>query len=155
MSKRLIRLHVNGRDHDLAADDHALLVDVLTKYKGQNTVAQKATYIRAMVLLNSKQDFDGAVRFLEAEEAGGARIVLAAGACIPMQGYYQKAHWRCLPANGDWSDSPASPTRVLVAHTLAMYEPSTAVRNFLRDGCPAVRTFAGTLGDGDMPSGVE
>ncbi len=29
MSKRLIRLHVNGRDHDLAADDHALLVDVL------------------------------------------------------------------------------------------------------------------------------
>jgi 4-hydroxybenzoyl-CoA reductase subunit gamma len=29
MSKRLIRLQVNGRPHDLAADDHALLVDVL------------------------------------------------------------------------------------------------------------------------------
>ena len=29
MSKRLIRLRVNDRSHDLAADDHALLVDVL------------------------------------------------------------------------------------------------------------------------------
>jgi 4-amino-4-deoxy-L-arabinose transferase-like glycosyltransferase len=97
-----------------------------------------------------KQDFDGAVRYLETEVAAGAVIGTAGPACFAFERYYQKADWPCLRSIPDLQQLLGIRQRVLVVHTLADYIDDPDLRERIQKGCPEVRRFPGTLGGGDM-----
>ena len=96
-----------------------------------------------------KQDYDGAVRFLEQAEAGGARVTASWPGCLPFTIYYRK-EWRCLEAVEDWRAAVAESGRVLVASTLSDYIRDPALAARLRADCQVTRRFPGTLGGGDI-----
>jgi uncharacterized membrane protein len=96
-----------------------------------------------------KQDFDGAVAFLD-EAAGDGAVVMAAGpACLPFETYYQKT-WRCLQTAADWPVSGDHAPWTVVAYTLADYVEDPGLRAELQTNCPVLRRFQGTLGGGDL-----
>lgn len=98
-----------------------------------------------------KQDFDGAVRYLDGAAAQGARITAAGPACFPLQAYYNRSSWTCLETLVDWRDAmPSPPARLLIAHTLTDYVDDPALGAELRTNCPEVARFPGTLGGGDI-----
>ncbi len=97
-----------------------------------------------------KQDFEGAVRFLDAAEAQGARVTAAGPACFPLEAYFDRASWRCLQTIEDWREVTTDTVRVLVVHTLTDYVDDPALRAQLRTACSDVERFPGTLGGGDM-----
>ena len=98
-----------------------------------------------------KQDFAGAVHYLDGAAAQGARITAAGPACFPLQAYYDRASWTCLETLVDWRDATSSPpARLLIVHTLTDYVDDPAVGAELRTNCPEVARFPGTLGGGDI-----
>ena len=96
-----------------------------------------------------KQDFDGAVRYLEGEAASGTVIAAVVPACFPIERYYLKTDWPCLQSGADLEAVLATPGRVLVAYTLSDHIVPD-LRERLRSNCSESRRFAGTLGDGDV-----
>ena len=98
-----------------------------------------------------KQDFDGAVRFLETAESAGARIASAGPACWPLERYYgKKGTWPCLATMDDLRTVTSTAPRTLVVITLTDYIVDAPLREYLRGTCPVARVFPGTLGGGDM-----
>jgi len=96
-----------------------------------------------------KQDFEGAVKFLEREEAGGVRVAAAGLACMPVDTYFLK-QWPCLKSPADLDALTAASPRALVVYTLADYMDDPDLRDRLRAGCAPVRTLPATLGGGEM-----
>jgi hypothetical protein len=96
-----------------------------------------------------KQDFDGAVAYLESVEARGARIVAAGPACLPLQIYYTKP-WPCLESAADWEARPAGSGDLLLVHTLTDYIEDPALREHVRRDCQPTRRFDATLGAGEI-----
>jgi hypothetical protein len=98
-----------------------------------------------------KQDFDGAVRFLEIAESQGARITAAGPACLPLRIYFGKT-WPCVESADGWraASSAGSAQPVLLVYTLSEYIEDPELLRSLRTNCPEVRRFAGTLGGGDL-----
>ena len=96
-----------------------------------------------------KQDFDGAVKYLEGEAARGAVIAAAAPACFPVERYYLKTDWPCLQSVDDLQSVLAAPQPVLVLYTLSDHIEA-GLRGRLRGNCAESRRFPGTLGDGDV-----
>jgi hypothetical protein len=97
-----------------------------------------------------KQDFDGAVRFLEAAEAQGTAIAVAGPACDPFDlfgRYYGKA-WPCLATADAWR-AAESARPLFVVSTLTEYIPDASLLAAVRS-CAVVRRFAGTLGGGEI-----
>lgn len=97
-----------------------------------------------------KQDFEGAVRFLESEEAGGARIVAAAPACLPLDTYFKKTGWPCLTSTDDLRALVEGDAPVRVVYTLPDYIDPPTLREWLLGSCPVVKVFPATLGGGEM-----
>lgn len=97
-----------------------------------------------------KQDFAGAVRFLEQEEALGARIAAAGPACLPVNQYYGKAAWPCLATSEDLTAFAEPRSLGLVVHTLTDYVDDPALGMRLKSMCAQVARFPGTLGGGDL-----
>ena len=97
-----------------------------------------------------KQDFAGAVRFLDRAAAEGLRVTAAGPACFPLEAYYDRASWTCLVTLADWREVTRSPARVLIVHTLTDYVDDPALGAELRTNCPEVARFPGTLGGGDV-----
>jgi hypothetical protein len=96
-----------------------------------------------------KQDFDGAVTFLDAEASAGARIAAAGPACLPLADYYGKP-WSCLKTVDDLRAFTAPPGPALVVMTLVDYIEDPGLGDRLRTTCREVRRLPGTLGGGDM-----
>jgi hypothetical protein len=96
-----------------------------------------------------KQDFDGAVTFLDRAETSGARIAAAGPACFPFQSYYGRK-WSCLDHLDDWQGFVAGSGRALVVYTLAENMEDRALLRTLRAACPDVRRFDATLGGGEI-----
>lgn len=96
-----------------------------------------------------KQDFDGAVALLDAEERRGATIAVAGPACLPLERYYLKT-WACLETPADWRQVTQGPGSVLVVSTLSDYIEDPELRRLVGDECHAVRRFPATLGGGDI-----
>jgi hypothetical protein len=95
-----------------------------------------------------KQDFDGAIRYLDAAEARGARVATAS-ACGVYGPFYGR-NWPCLSTAADLTAFAAAGQRALVAHTLPDFI-SPPLRAALRsDACPVVTRFPGTLGGGSI-----
>jgi 4-amino-4-deoxy-L-arabinose transferase-like glycosyltransferase len=97
-----------------------------------------------------KQDFTGAVRYLDEAAVRGARVAAAGPACFPVERYFNRASWRCLKTLDDWHQATSAPTRLLVVHTLTDYVDDPALGRALRTGCPELARFPGTLGGGDV-----
>jgi 4-amino-4-deoxy-L-arabinose transferase-like glycosyltransferase len=98
-----------------------------------------------------KQDFAGAVRYLDGAAAQGVRIAAAGPACFPLRAYYDRSSWTCLETLVDWRHAkPAPPARFLIVHTLTDYVEDPALEAELRTNCPEVARFPGTLGGGDI-----
>jgi hypothetical protein len=98
-----------------------------------------------------KQDFDGAVRYLEVAESHGRRIAVAGPACPLVDSYFGKP-WHCIESLDDWrtaSDTGAAEP-LLIMYTLAEYSDDRDVLRNLQTRCPEVRRFPGTLGGGDL-----
>lgn len=67
---KLARADVEGKFQELAQQGDwegvdKLMVETLAKYKGNGELEQMATFYRAVVLLESKQDFDGALKLID------------------------------------------------------------------------------------------
>lgn len=97
-----------------------------------------------------KQDFEGAVQFLEGEESAGARIAVAGPACLPLERYFGKAAWKCLKSPDDLRLFTEGATRRLVVFTLADYIVNPELRHELRTSCRVIQVFPATLGGGDV-----
>ena len=97
-----------------------------------------------------KQDFERAVVFLAHEESTGVRIAAAGLACFPIGRYFGKAEWPCLESVSDLQALTAGLAPVRVMYTLVDYTEDQELRHELRESCPVVRTFPGTLGDGEV-----
>jgi 4-amino-4-deoxy-L-arabinose transferase-like glycosyltransferase len=96
-----------------------------------------------------KQDFDGAVRYLEGQAAGGTIVAAADPACFPIERYYLKTDWPCLRTVDDLRAVLATSQPVLVLYTLSDHIEA-GLRDRLRGTCAESRRFPGTLGDGDV-----
>jgi uncharacterized membrane protein len=96
-----------------------------------------------------KQDFEGAVHFLEREESGGAKIGAAGLVCLPVEKYFEKT-WPCVTSTGDFDRFGASGPSVRLVFTLADYIDDVPLRRQLLDSCGVVRIFPGTLGGGEV-----
>ena len=95
-----------------------------------------------------KQDFDGAVAWLDARVREGAVAAVAPPACLPLREYYQRA-WTCAEHEADLTQLTAS-SDVLVLYTLPDYIGDAGLTTRLTTSCPAIATFPGTLGGGDI-----
>jgi hypothetical protein len=98
-----------------------------------------------------KQDFDGAVAFLEAAEARGMRIAIAGPACDPFDlfGRHYGKSWGCVKTAADWHEAGRSGTPTLVAYTLVGSVSDAALQAALRS-CHVVSRFPATLGAGEI-----
>jgi hypothetical protein len=98
-----------------------------------------------------KQDFGGALRFLDRAESQGRRIAAAGPAC-PVLDIYFGRRWQCIESLGDWqtASNAASAGPLLIVHTLADYIDDPAVLRNLQTRCAEVRRFPGTVGGGDL-----
>ena len=97
-----------------------------------------------------KQDFDGAVRYLEVESASGAAVGAVGPGCFPIERYYLKASWPCLRTVDDLNAMLATSGEVRLLYTLFDYIDNAELRTRLRTGCAEVRRFPGTLGGGHV-----
>lgn len=97
-----------------------------------------------------KQDFAGAVRYLDEAATRGVRVLAAGPACFPLETYFDRAAWTCLESVSDWRDLASQSTPVLIVHTLTDYVDDPALGVELRTNCPEVARFPGTLGGGDV-----
>jgi len=95
-----------------------------------------------------KQDFDGAVRFLDAVESNGTRVAMIGPACLALARYYEKT-WPCIGRVDELHAMGENGQRLVVVHTLTEFtDPNLSAR--LRADCPVVQRFAGTVGFGDI-----
>jgi len=97
-----------------------------------------------------KQDFDGAVRYLEQQSGNGVVVSAAGAACWPIERYYKKTDWPCVRSVDELHSVLAVSQPVVVVYTLADYIENPELRDRLRNACREVRRFPGTLGGGDM-----
>lgn len=99
-----------------------------------------------------KQDFEGAMIFASAEKAQ-EDVVAIADVTADMYGRYYGKDWRVLRSETDLATlRDSTPGRVLMVYTfpayLALVDPALEAR--IERDCKTLRSFAGTLGGGDV-----
>ncbi len=98
-----------------------------------------------------KQDFAGALRFVEANRAPGDAVVTAGGAMYPYREYLRTS-WRSVRTLADLDAVRAAGTPVWMVYTLPSYIrlPAPDLWNVLRADCSIAAVFRGTVADGDV-----
>jgi hypothetical protein len=98
-----------------------------------------------------KQDFDGAMRFVQARRAEGEPVVTAGGAIYPYREYYRQP-WEGVDSLEQLQKIRAQGRRVWVLYTLAeIIEASTPdLTHALHDECAVAAVFRGTVAGGDI-----
>ena len=98
-----------------------------------------------------KQDFVGAMRFVESARGADDRIVTTGLAAFPYREYYRRA-WPELRSRADLALLQAGEATAWVVYTFPAYVDAMTpeVMAFIRDSCPLVRRFPGTVGGGDL-----
>lgn len=96
-----------------------------------------------------KQDFAGALAWLDEAQEPGQRIVGAGTICLALDGYFRRP-WPCVTTIDGWQRETAGGGPVLGVHTLIeFWDDPDLVATLARD-CRDVRRFPGTLGGGDV-----
>ena len=98
-----------------------------------------------------KQDFEGAMRLVDARREGGEPVVTAGGAVYPFLEYY-KRDWPGIRSAAELRDVRAGGRRVWMIYTLAEYIEADApdLIRMLRDDCRVAEVFRGTVAGGDV-----
>jgi 4-amino-4-deoxy-L-arabinose transferase-like glycosyltransferase len=97
-----------------------------------------------------KQDFDGALRFVETHKAEGEPVVTVAPATYVYQQYYNRS-WSGVTSLDQLQRLRAGGRRVWVLYTLKDYvRHETDLLDTLETECAVTEVFHGTLGDGDI-----
>lgn len=98
-----------------------------------------------------KQDFIGAMAYLDANAGPREPILTAGGARFPYSEYFAR-DWDNVRSLGQLEQVRSLGHRVWVVHTMDAYIRSDApdLMRALETQCSARRTFVGTVGDGDI-----
>ncbi len=99
-----------------------------------------------------KQDFDGAMQFVQTRRAESEPVLTAGGAIYPYRMYYRQP-WAGVTSLAQLQKSRAQGQRVWVLYTLAEYIIEAATPDLmrtLRDECAVEGVFRGTVAGGDI-----
>lgn len=98
-----------------------------------------------------KQDYAGALAFLDARRAPNEPAAAAGGAIYPLHEYYRRS-WPAVRSVDALAALRASGARVWVVYTLADYiaAATPALMRSLRDQCTVEAVFRGTVAGGDV-----
>lgn len=98
-----------------------------------------------------KQDFEGAMRFVDSRREAAEPVVTAGGAIYPFLEYY-KRDWPGIRSGAELRDVRAGGKRVWMIYTLAEYIEADApdLIRMLRDDCRVAEVFRGTVAGGDV-----
>ncbi|HZI83565.1 MAG TPA: glycosyltransferase family 39 protein [Casimicrobiaceae bacterium] len=98
-----------------------------------------------------KQDFEGAMRFVEARRAPAEPVATASGATYPYLRYYGRP-WEGVKTLAQLQQVRARGQRVWVLYTFADYIQADApeLMRALRDECAIAGVFRGTVAGGDV-----
>jgi hypothetical protein len=98
-----------------------------------------------------KQDFEGAMQFIEAEAKAGDTVVTAGAATYPLRQYYAKP-WGSVETVEQLREICRQGRPVWVVYTFPRYLVTAApgVLEMIRNEFTVVRIFPGTVGDGDV-----
>ncbi|MEP6717276.1 MAG: hypothetical protein ABJC09_17015, partial [Terriglobia bacterium] len=98
-----------------------------------------------------KQDYEGAIRFVEAEVKNGEPVVTAGAAVYPLLQYYSKP-WASIDTPEKMQAVYSRGRTVWVVYTMPRYLFAAApgVMAMIRRDFTVVKVFHGTLGDGDV-----
>ena len=98
-----------------------------------------------------KQDFDGALRFAEAERPASEPLVTVGATTVVYRQHYGR-DFAAITSLADWQRIRAGGTRVWVLHTLDenIEAEIPDVMRALRRDCGLVKLFHGTVDDGDI-----
>lgn len=95
-----------------------------------------------------KQDYEGALRFVEATRATEDAVITAGLAVMPYRDYYGQK-WQGVESRDELQAARSHPGRVWMLYSFLEYtEPGLA--SLIRQECPPVQIFYGTLGGGDV-----
>lgn len=95
-----------------------------------------------------KQDYQGALRFVEATRATEEAVITAGLAIMPYRDYYDRK-WKSVKTRDELQSVRSSLGRVWMLYSFPEYiEPALA--NSIRQECPPVRVFYGTLRGGNV-----
>ena len=95
-----------------------------------------------------KQDYDGALRFIEQSRPADATVVTAGLAVYPFRHYYGR-DWRGVETVGELRDIRERAHPVWIVYAFPEYIDRALGETIQRE-CPPLRIFPGTLGGGDV-----
>ena len=95
-----------------------------------------------------KQDFGGALRFIESHRAPNESVVTGGLAIFPYTQYYNRS-WPGIEHPAQFDALRGRPSRVWVVYSFEEYMDHQLVEQ-LRQSCQPQRTFPGTLAGGDV-----
>ena len=98
-----------------------------------------------------KQDFEGAIRFVEMETRNGDPVVTTGAATYPLRQYYAKP-WDSVETAQKLREICSRGRPVWLLYTMPRYleDGLPAVNEMVRKEFTVIRVFHGTLGDGDV-----
>ena len=97
---------------------------------------------------NPKQDFAGALQFVDATRGSDDAVVTAGLAVIPYRDYYNRT-WQGVNTRAELEAVQSTSDRVWMIYSFAEYlDPALA--DLISDDCQPVRVFQGTLGGGNV-----
>jgi hypothetical protein len=98
-----------------------------------------------------KQDFEGAMRFVERSKGEAEPVVTAGGARYPYSAYYQR-HWERVGSLGELQAIRSRGRPVWVLFTMKAYIAGRTpdLMRVLDGECRVVKLFPGTLRDGEV-----
>lgn len=98
-----------------------------------------------------KQDFEGAIRFVDAERGGGEPVVTAGASTDPLLHYYAKP-WESVETVDQLRAICNRGAAVWVVYTFPRYLESWSppLADMIRKEFAVVKVFPGTVGDGDV-----
>lgn len=109
----------------------------------------------ALSLMNNykypKQDFEGAIRFVDQVRKNGEPVVTAGASTYPLRQYYSKS-WDSVETAEKMQAICDKGHPVWVVYTMPRYLEAAApgVMEMIRKQFTVIRVFHGTLGDGDV-----
>jgi hypothetical protein len=134
----------------------------LAKLAGEGTARRCAAGTFALIFLGScwqlraawiypKQDFLGAMEFVEAQRAPGDAVVLIGLTRLPYQDYYRRP-WPAVETPEQLAAASAGGGTVWALYTLPIYVESRypALWNIVQRDFRTVRVFRGTMGGGEV-----
>ena len=95
-----------------------------------------------------KQDFEGAMRYVEANRAEDALVVTAGGARYPYQVYYQLS-WQPIASVSDLDAARSRGRPIWVVLAMKPYVAADLMRA-LDEGCKNAKVFPGTVAGGEV-----